>query len=156
MLLDLIEGCEYTLKRLSLSCLCTVLENPKSFQYFVEWNSHRSSMNATQLLIKLYQEENARYGVRFEKGILQDVERPLLPKLSYLIAKYANEEEVEALAGSPVQRSMSAHSEMGGSAHSAAKEESKAASVAEGHQPSQVSSKSKASRILRMALQAAN
>ena len=136
MLLDLIEGCEYTLKRLSLSCLCTVLENPKSFQYFVEWNSHRSSMNATQLLIKLYQEENARYGVRFEKGILQDVERPLLPKLSYLIAKYANEEEVEALAASPGQKSVSnlgTQSEMAGSAHSAAKEESKAASVAEGH-----------------------
>ena len=116
-------------------------------------------MNATQLLIKLYQEENARYGVRFEKGILQDVERPLLPKLSYLITKYANEEEVEALAAGPTQKSVSnlgTQSEMAGSAHSAAKEESKAVSVAEGQQPSQVSSKSKASRILRMALQAAN
>ena len=27
-----------------------------------------------------------------------DVERPLLPKLSYLIQKYANEEEVDAIA----------------------------------------------------------
>ena len=27
-----------------------------------------------------------------------DVERPLLPKLSYLIQKYANEEEVDAMA----------------------------------------------------------
>ena len=98
VLLDLIESCEYTLKRLSLSCLCTILENPKSFQYFVEWNSHRTSINATQLLIKLYQEENTRYGVQFEKGILMDVERPLLPKLSYLIQKYANEEEVDAIA----------------------------------------------------------
>ena len=51
----------------------------------MEWNSHKSSLNATQLLIKLYQEENVRFGVSFEKGILQDVERPLLPKLSYLI-----------------------------------------------------------------------
>lgn len=53
-MLDLIETCDYTLKRISLSCLCTILENQKSFQYFMEWNSHKSSLNATQLLIKLY------------------------------------------------------------------------------------------------------
>ena len=70
ILLDLIESCDYTLKRIALSCLCTILENQKSFQYFMEWNSHKSSLNATQLLIKLYQEENTRFGVRFEKGIL--------------------------------------------------------------------------------------
>ena len=85
ILLDLIESCDYTLKRIALSCLCTILENQKSFQYFMEWNSHKSSLNGTQLLIKLYSEENARFGVRFDKGILLDVERPLLPKLSYLI-----------------------------------------------------------------------
>ena len=85
ILLDLIESCDYTLKRIALSCLCTILENKKSNQYFMEWNSQKSSLNATQLLIKLYSEENTRFGVRFEKGILQDIERPLLPKLSYLI-----------------------------------------------------------------------
>ena len=31
ILLDLIETCDYTLKRLALSCLCTILENQKSF-----------------------------------------------------------------------------------------------------------------------------
>lgn len=98
ILLDLIETCDYTLKRIALSCLCTILENQKSFQYFMEWNSHKSSLNATQLLIKLYQEENARFGVRFEKGILLDVERPLLPKLSYLIQKYANEDDVNGMS----------------------------------------------------------
>ena len=98
ILLDLIESCDYTLKRIALSCLCTILENQKSFQYFMEWNSHKSSLNATQLLIKLYQEENVRFGVRFEKGILQDVERPLLPKLSYLIQKYASEDEVNGMS----------------------------------------------------------
>lgn len=97
-MLDLIESCDYTLKRISLSCLCTILENQKSFQYFMEWNSHKSSLNATQLLIKLYQDENIRFGVRFEKGILQDVERPLLPKLSYLIQKYATEDEVVGIS----------------------------------------------------------
>jgi len=47
VLLDLIEKCEYTIKRLALSCLCTILENTKSFQSFVEWNSKKSSINAT-------------------------------------------------------------------------------------------------------------
>lgn len=31
VLLDLIEVCEYSLKRLALSCLCSLLENKKSF-----------------------------------------------------------------------------------------------------------------------------
>ena len=30
ILLDLIESCDYTLKRIALSCLCTILENKKS------------------------------------------------------------------------------------------------------------------------------
>lgn len=98
ILLDLIESCDYTLKRIALSCLCTILENQKSFQYFMEWNSNKSSLNATQLLIKLYSEENTRFGVKFEKGILQDIERPLLPKLSYLIQKYASDEEMASMS----------------------------------------------------------
>ena len=47
VLLDLIENCEYSLKRLTLSSLCTILENNKSFQYFVEWNSSKTTINAT-------------------------------------------------------------------------------------------------------------
>jgi len=47
ILLDLIENCEYTIKRLAVSCLCTILENTKSFQSFVEWNSKKTSINAT-------------------------------------------------------------------------------------------------------------
>jgi len=31
VLLELIEKCDTTVKRLALSCLCTVLENNKSF-----------------------------------------------------------------------------------------------------------------------------
>ena len=37
-----------------LVSFCSILENNKSFQYFIEWNSSRTSLNATQLLIKLY------------------------------------------------------------------------------------------------------
>lgn len=58
VLLDLIETCEDSLKRLALASLCTMLENNKSFQYFIEWNSSRTSLNATQLLIKLYEQED--------------------------------------------------------------------------------------------------
>jgi hypothetical protein len=47
VLLDLIESCEYTLRRIALSCLCTLLEHKKSFQSFVEWNSTNSNLNAT-------------------------------------------------------------------------------------------------------------
>ena len=97
VLLDLTETCEYTLKRLTLSCLCTLLENNKSFQSFVEWNSHKSGLNATQLLIRLYEEENKRFGVKIENGILLNSVRPLFPKLSYLIQKYANEDDVNEI-----------------------------------------------------------
>ena len=97
VLLDLTETCEYTLKRLTLSCLCTLLENNKSFQSFVEWNSHKSGLNATQLLIRLYEEENKRFGVKIENGILLNTVRPLFPKLSYLIQKYANEDDVNEI-----------------------------------------------------------
>jgi len=97
VLLDLTETCEYTLKRLTLSCLCTLLENNKSFQSFVEWNSHKSGLNATQLLIRLYEEENKRFGVKIENGILLNTIRPLFPKLSYLIQKYANEDDVNEI-----------------------------------------------------------
>lgn len=85
VLLDLVEVCEYSIKRLALSCLCSLLENKKSFQSFVEWNSQKSSLNATQLLIQLYENENKRFGVDMTDGILRNLERPLFPKLSYLI-----------------------------------------------------------------------
>ena len=98
VLLDLVENCEYTLKRLALSCLCTLLENKKSFQSFVEWNSHKSGLNATQLLIQLYEQENKRFGVEVQDGILHNLDRPLFPKLSYLIQKYANEDDINELA----------------------------------------------------------
>ncbi len=85
------------MKRLTLSCLCTLLENNKSFQSFVEWNSHKSGHNATQLLIRLYDEENKRFGVKIENGILLNTFRPLFPKLSYLIQKYADEDDVNEI-----------------------------------------------------------
>ena len=70
VLLDLAEFCEQGLKRLCLSAICTILENPKSFQYFVEWSSSKTTINASQLLVKLYKEEDKRFGVQIDNGIL--------------------------------------------------------------------------------------
>lgn len=55
-------------------------------------------MNATQLMIRLYEEENKRFGVDVTDGIIRNTERPLFPKLSYLIQKYANEDDINELA----------------------------------------------------------
>ena len=87
VLLDLAETCEQSLKRVCLSAICTILENAKSFQYFVEWNSQKTTFNASQMLIKLYQDEDKRFGVKTEEGILQNTERPLNPNDSYNLRK---------------------------------------------------------------------
>lgn len=57
-LLNLVECADYTIKRLALSNLCTILESTKSFKYFVEWNSKKTSVNASQMLISLYAQED--------------------------------------------------------------------------------------------------
>jgi len=89
-LLELIEKCDATIKRLALSCLNTILENNKSFQFFVEWNSKITGHNATQLLIKVFKEEDKRFNVSIDNGVLQDIFRPLLPKTSYLARLFEN------------------------------------------------------------------
>lgn len=87
VLLDLAESCEHSLKRVTISCLCTILENAKSFQYVVEWSSSRNAQNSSQMLIKLYQDEDVRFGVTQEHGILQNIDRPLNPNDSYVVRK---------------------------------------------------------------------
>ena len=53
-----------------------------------------------------------------------DVERPLLPKLSYLIQKYANEEEVDAMAqGAKSVSNLGHQSEMAVSAAASVQEQ---------------------------------
>ena len=87
-LLNLVECAEYTIKRLALSNLCTILESTKSFKYFVEWNSKKTSVNASQMLISLYAQEDLRFGVVVQDGIIRNTERPLFPLVSYLKQKY--------------------------------------------------------------------
>lgn len=131
----MVECSEYTLKRLALSNLCTILENTKSFKYFIEWNSKRTSINATQMLISLYGQEDARFGVVVEEGIIRNTERPLFPRVSYLKQKYGSDPAADAdLAKNQVTYQEPADTEQ---------EQERA----------ETPSKSKASRILRQALE---
>ena len=43
---------------MSLSCLCFLTENPKVVTEFLDWNGENTMVNATQLLIRLYSEED--------------------------------------------------------------------------------------------------
>ena len=63
VLLDLLENAEECMHRIILSSLCTILQNGKVFKYFFEWNSSRTTINASQLLIKLYEKEDKRFGL---------------------------------------------------------------------------------------------
>ena len=80
LLLDLLEQCDEIHKRILLSSLCSILENPKAAEFFEQWNSAKTTINASQLLIRLYMEEDNRYGVKYETGILVNTDRPLTPK----------------------------------------------------------------------------
>ena len=51
---------------MSLSCLCFLTENPKVVTEFLDWNGENTMVNATQLLIRLYSEEDERYGVKYK------------------------------------------------------------------------------------------
>lgn len=106
VLLDLLESSGESLRRLILSSLCTILQNGKVFKYFVEWNSSKTTINATQLLIKLYEEEDKRFSVTYNNGIIQSSDRPLFPNTSYMIRKdKESQEEAKRGSGSTYQGS---------------------------------------------------
>jgi len=80
VLLEFLETCDDLQRKMSLSCLSNLIENPKAINYFCNWNSTKTVINATQLLIKLYDKEDIKYHVKYRDGILEDVDRPLNPK----------------------------------------------------------------------------
>jgi len=93
ILLDLLEESDECLRRLILSSICTILHNDKVFKYFVEWNSSKTTISASQLLIKLFEYEDKRYGVEYDNGIIKSIDRPLFPKSSYFSKKENIENE---------------------------------------------------------------
>lgn len=164
VLLDLIETCDYTVKRLACSCMCTILENAKAFQYFVEWNSKKTNMNASQLLIDLYKNEDKRFGVITTDGLITNKERPLLPLQSFLKQKFGDSIlQANATLAQPLtiskQNSRSDIENVGGEYEMDSVMNPEEAAIAQQQQASnensQMTSGSKASRVLRMALDAA-
>eukprot|EP00826_Nyctotherus_ovalis_P063893 TRINITY_DN9369_c0_g1_i11.p1 TRINITY_DN9369_c0_g1~~TRINITY_DN9369_c0_g1_i11.p1 ORF type:complete len:608 (+),score=219.86 TRINITY_DN9369_c0_g1_i11:633-2456(+) len=79
-LLDLLESCDEAHKRVLVSSLSTILENPKAIPMFQDWKSAKGRVNASQLLIRLYCEEDERFGVKYQEGILNNLDRPLTPR----------------------------------------------------------------------------
>lgn len=51
VLLEFLEFCDDMHKKMALSCLSFLIENNKSIPYFCDWNSGKTMINATQLLI---------------------------------------------------------------------------------------------------------
>ncbi len=59
-LLDMLEACDEVHKRVLISSLSTILENPKAIPMFQDWKSAKGRINGSQLLIKLYGDEDDR------------------------------------------------------------------------------------------------
>lgn len=66
---------------MTLSCLSYLIENQKAVESFCDWNSAKTMINATQLLISIYDKEDERFGVKYENGVVKNRFRPLTPKV---------------------------------------------------------------------------
>jgi hypothetical protein len=60
VLMEFLEICGILQRKVALSCLSYIIENPRAINYFCDWNSSRTMINSTQLLIKLYELEDQR------------------------------------------------------------------------------------------------
>jgi len=85
-LFELLEESDAIHIKIILSCIASLVDNKRSFSYFIQWKSYNSNANidATKLLINIYREEDKKYGVEYEDGILRNYNgRPLNPTTSY-------------------------------------------------------------------------
>lgn len=57
----MLEACAEVHKRALISSLSTILENPKAIPMFQDWKSSKGKVNGSQLLIRLYIEEDERF-----------------------------------------------------------------------------------------------
>ncbi len=88
----MLETCDDVLKRVLMSSLSTILENPKAIPMFQDWKSSKGRINGSQLLIRLYTEEDERFVVKYSDGVLLNAERPLTPRVA------AKKEQARGLA----------------------------------------------------------
>jgi hypothetical protein len=96
-LFELLEQSDGFHIKIILSCIASLVDNKRSFSYFIQWKSKtNSNIDSTKLLINIYRLEDEKYGVKYENGIL-DVknDRPLNPNTSYLIRKQQKIEDAQ-------------------------------------------------------------
>lgn len=101
---ELLEQSDNIHIKLILSCLASLVDNKRSYSYFLQWKSNTNSNNdANKLLINIYRNEDTKYCVRYENGILQEDERPINPKTSYKIRKQETKNEYENKLAKPMK-----------------------------------------------------
>lgn len=94
---ELLEQSDNIHIKLILSCLASLVDNKRSYSYFLQWKSNNNSnIDAYKLLINIYRSEDAKYLVSYDKGILQETERPINPNTSYLLRKKMYEDELNS------------------------------------------------------------
>lgn len=65
VILEFLEECDNIHKKMALSCLSYLIENQKAIASFTDWHSGKTMINATQLLISIYEKEDERFGVKY-------------------------------------------------------------------------------------------
>ena len=83
ILLDFLEKSLKIHRKQTLSSLSGLLDNKRAMRYFDDWTSSATGVNTTQLLLKVYEEEDEKFNVTYDRGILKSVEKPLNPQRSF-------------------------------------------------------------------------
>ena len=77
-ILDFLDSCLEVHRRIIVSALCKLLKVQRGKDSFTQWNSRKDMANASQLLVKIYEEEEERLGITYsEDRVLKDPQRPL-------------------------------------------------------------------------------
>eukprot|EP00741_Cyanophora_paradoxa_P004605 tig00000821_g4469.t1 len=76
-LLDLLDDCPELMRFQVMGCLADLLENPEARDLFFHWRSRRSARTAVRLLLAFWEEEEAKFGIADDRGLLANSEAPL-------------------------------------------------------------------------------
>lgn len=107
-LFELLEQSDDIHIKIILSCIASLVDNKRSFSYFIQWKSNsNSNIDTTKLLINIYRNEDKKYGVEYDNGILKNKDRPINPKTSYSLRKQEKliNDEVEKMRMRNTKRS---------------------------------------------------
>ncbi|OMJ83633.1 hypothetical protein SteCoe_15422 [Stentor coeruleus] len=77
-LLDFLDNCLEVHRRIVISCMCKVLKVKRGLNSFTQWSSSKGMANASQLLVRIYEQEEERLGIGYtEDKVIKDPQRPL-------------------------------------------------------------------------------